>query len=220
VALKVPQANLHDDKFWAATTREYQTLSHPPLVKHKNIVKLLGLTWSKRKGRGQKESVIPTLFLEWAELGTLKSFQRSGNGLRYKEKLKIVMDVSEGLRALHNSGIVHCDIKPENILIFPHENGRFLAKITDFDACIFTSEVDGTASLQDGTKTYSAPESSRSILVDDLPKVDIYSFGILVWQVFLDGRSFIELMGPVLEGGTLSVDTLKSTDILTWPINL
>lgn len=213
IALKVPRTTLREENVWAATNGEYQILCHPPLVENKNIVKLVGLTWIKRRSRGGREAIIPAIFLEWAAFGTLTAFQESGKGSTYKEQLQIALDISEGIHALHLSGIVHCDIKSENVLIFPHGDNGFVAKVTDFDSCIFMSQVEGGTQLRDATKVYSVPECSRIISLDDLPKVDIYSFGLLVWQVLLDGRNFVEILTDLVEE-PVSVEDIKSRDML------
>ncbi|KAI1047141.1 hypothetical protein LB505_010113 [Fusarium chuoi] len=77
---------------------------------------------------GNKEgiTVVPALVLEYAEHGSLKSYQEAGYGRSLYEKLDIAFDTARGLEGLHEAGIVHGDVKPSNLLVFKHPTKKIV----------------------------------------------------------------------------------------------
>jgi serine/threonine protein kinase len=89
----------------------------------------------------------------------------------------VLIDILDGLKLIHERGYLHCDIKPDNILI--DENYR--AKVADFGLC---QKMEPGMSVQ-GTPSYIAPEMVADWFgyVDDClwdAKADVFSFGVLV----------------------------------------
>ena len=115
--------------------------------------------------------------------------------LKYKKKISIMMDVLQGLAYFHNrrpQSLIHRDIKPTNILLTP----SYRAKITDFGISkLYSLERKNSFSGIDavnnepeltayvGTMRYRAPETYNSNVEYD-NKVDIYSFGVLLYEMF------------------------------------
>ena len=165
--------------------RELTILTHQRFRKHNNIVRLL-LYDLVEDGDGV---VTPALIMERATRGNLSSFvSRSYESLTQTEKVDICWDVTSGLFVLHQNGVVHGDVKPDNVLIFEAKDSRhrFTAKLTDFGSCIFIENAKNTRYF--GTKSTNAPETvdqsgSRIISSSMLPRCDIYSLGLIFLYV-------------------------------------
>ncbi len=93
----------------------------------------------------------------------------------------LMLDVANGLRHAHDKGVVHCDLKPANILVADHGSAMLL----DFN---LSGEIDAEQSkrsLVGGTLPYLAPEHLTSIVSGDLilPASDIFSFGAILYEL-------------------------------------
>ncbi|KAE8346130.1 hypothetical protein BDV24DRAFT_158927 [Aspergillus arachidicola] len=149
---------------------EIRILSHPPLRQHPNIIRILGINWDYFHTNYPE----PLILVEKADMD-LREFQKANSSLPFATKKSIALDIGAGLSALHQCGIIHGDLKPQNVLIF--SNPTYHAKVSDFShSCIDNGEV-GT--LVGGTYTYAAPEWQTCAATASLRKTDIYSFGLI-----------------------------------------
>jgi hypothetical protein len=140
------------------------------LGRHPNIVRAISFG---------KMSDSPYLLLEFVEGGNLRQ-PISDRRIDTQRALGIARDVSSGLMYSHSQGVVHGDIKPENVLL--DRNGR--AKVTDFGVSRL-SGVTGNVTLSTeaiGTLAYMSPEQLFSEGEID-ERSDIYSFGILLYEM-------------------------------------
>jgi serine/threonine protein kinase len=127
------------------------------------------------------------LVLEYCEGGTLRSLMGSASKISYAEILAIVTDILAGLAHAHQKSIIHCDIKPENILLKVQER-RWAAKISDFGIAQLVQEFTvSSASGHTGSPAYMSPECFYQ---QYSPASDVYSVGVLLFELLVGHRPF------------------------------
>ncbi|XP_074273466.1 G-type lectin S-receptor-like serine/threonine-protein kinase LECRK1 [Silene latifolia] len=145
---------------------------------HKNLVRLVGFC---------EEGIHKMLVYEFMSNGTLSDYICGLPKPAWEKRLQIVHDIARGLFYLHedcNSQIIHCDIKPQNILLDDDHNAR----ISDFGlAKLLGPNQSHTYTVARGTRGYVAPEWFRHMPIT--AKVDVYSFGILLLEVICCQRN-------------------------------
>ncbi|KAL6227918.1 hypothetical protein ACLB2K_001872 [Fragaria x ananassa] len=140
---------------------------------HKNLVRLLGYSAENSKR---------LLVYEYMSNGSLADILFKAEWhLAWDERARIAVDVARGLLYLHEeckSPIIHCDIKPQNILMDEFWN----AKISDFGlAKLLMPDQTRTFTGIRGTRGYLAPEWQRNTPIS--VKADVYSFGIVLLEI-------------------------------------
>jgi serine/threonine protein kinase len=197
----------HFDKDLARLTLELRILTSTPFRQLDLFVKVVGVCFEEPfagldpSGAGQFH-----LLLEYSELGDMASFlRRNGQQLDTKLKIDLAFQVSRGLVVLHNDYICHGDLKTQNILIFNGNDGRHVAKLADFGLSVHTHYGDVlTGSKRDvyyplGTPLLNAPEvrnqapGAGSVDIAAAIKADIFSFGLLLWEILNNGHSFFDV---------------------------
>ncbi|CUS10339.1 unnamed protein product [Tuber aestivum] len=174
------------EKLYDASLREIRALTHPPLRSHPNIIMLLGVQWEP--DLNHHDVAWPLLVLEYSEEGTLRDYQMEKPEMEFLEKMQLCEDVGRALLAIHGSGIVHGDVKSENILVFwSAEKGRMVGKVGDFGSSVLDFREDGRRGLPAHTIPWNAPEYDEDIPRDHLKFTDVYSFGMLIFRVMLGG---------------------------------
>lgn len=101
-------------------------------------------------------------------------YPKRHSSLPFNTKIDLSLDIASGLDFVHSLGVVHGDIKPQNILVFA---GPFRAKIADFGHSMF--ETPGSRKLIGGTQLYAAPEVNAPAIFSRLKLTDVYSYGIV-----------------------------------------
>lgn len=157
-------------------------------VKHPRVVRFIDFGFDPRW---------PYLVLEFIEGRPLGELMRSGGLLPQEWSLYLLGQVIEGLEAVWHAGIVHRDIKPDNILV--SANG--VAKLIDFG--LAKSEIlkllEGNSAPElAGTAAYLAPEQARDAGSVDL-RADIYSLGITFYELLtgklpFEGRNRMQMI--------------------------
>lgn len=133
--------------------------------------------------------------MERATYGSLHDFLlQESNSLDALGKIDLCVDVTAGLAALHQAGIIHGDVKADNVLIFdsPVHSGhkKYVAKLSDFGSIILLDDarMPGRYVRYYGTSLTNAPETlaqsgKNAIPPDMLIRCDIYSLGLLFLQI-------------------------------------
>lgn len=179
---------------------ELRVRAHLPLKLHPNIVDLKGVAWDFEDD--DRKVPRPLLLEELAVERSLSYFWTKRNLTRmpFKAKADLCLDIADGLSALHSCGIVHGDVKPDNILVFRRSEfqGAYMAKLTDFGHSVLAYE--GLTALPAFTLQYSAPEANedRKLTFQDMKQTDVYSYGLVVLSVVI-GRSYSDGFGDTLE---------------------
>lgn len=156
----------------ASLAREVRFLSYTRIRDHPNIIRLLGISWDIEMGleqHGAACALQPIAVLEFAD-GTLNDYIEEGRGaISITTKASLIADIVNGLDALHSVGLVHSDMKPENILIMKEESlGRPVAKLGDFGESIQTS-YPNPDDLK-FTKCWKSPELHQILASSDNPE--------------------------------------------------
>ncbi len=149
------------------------TLNHP------NITRCYALEHA-REGR--------YLVLEYCEGGTLRELidqVERGLWLPVKQVLGFVDQILAGLDHAHRQGVIHCDVKPENILLKPTPQGWQL-KLTDFGIARHPQPAPGEISAT-GSPAYMAPERFYGQFS---PASDLYAVGIILLELLTGRRPF------------------------------
>lgn len=161
------------DKVFQDSDKEFKTeVNVIGQTHHRNLVRLIGYC-----NEGQHRILV----YEFMTNGTLASFLFKHLKPNWEQRVQIALGIARGLVYLHEeccTQIIHCDIKPENILLDDDYNAR----ISDFGlAKLLSINQSRTETGIRGTKGYVAPDWFRSAPIT--AKVDTYSFGVLLLEI-------------------------------------
>ncbi|KAH7348176.1 hypothetical protein BKA66DRAFT_305975 [Pyrenochaeta sp. MPI-SDFR-AT-0127] len=173
--------------------REIKNLCNPALRGHPNIVRLLawGLCLDTLEDVSGSVPRIPLLVLERANHSLVDfiearpmSNSTDAEGHLYA---KISLDIGQGLSAIHDAGMIHGDVKLQNILMF-HEEGNWVAKLSDFGLTVAAHPDSGTGYDVDyrGTPRWCPPPGSSRYVLGDLFSFDYFAYGLVLWCLFLN----------------------------------
>ena len=187
VAIKALKAEFSDDVSFVTKFRsEAQSAAG---LEHPNIVNIYDVG---------VENGLYFIVMEYIEGITLKTYIEKKGQLNYKEVISIAIQVGRGIEAAHNKGIIHRDIKPQNIII--SKEGK--VKVTDFGIARATSGNTISADVM-GSVHYSSPEQARNGYVNE--QSDVYSLGIVMYEmaagrVPFDGETAVAVAIQHLQG--------------------
>lgn len=139
------------------------------VLSHPNIVKVFNVSYGDR---------LQYIVMEYVEGITLKEYIEQQGKLGIKESVHFSMQILRALQHAHDKGIVHRDIKPQNIMLLP--NGKI--KVTDFGIARFSySDTKTMTDSAIGSVHYISPEQARGDTTDD--RADIYSVGVVMYEM-------------------------------------
>ncbi len=187
VALKtIPKELAEDPKALERFKREIK-LSRQ--VSHPNICRIHDLFSHTDTENGEMRRFLTMELLEGESLS--EKIRRAGK-MSASEALPIVRQLVAGLRAAHEAGVIHRDLKADNIFLVPEEGGESRAVIMDFGlAKSFDRSGEETQTLTRGwvgTPAYVAPEQIRGLAPEAAS--DIYSLGIVMYEMVTGERPF------------------------------
>ncbi len=145
------------------------------ILSHPNIVKVYDVSFGER---------MQYIVMEYIDGITLKEYIEQQKDIRWKEAVHFTVQILRALQHAHDKGIVHRDIKPQNIMLLP--DGTI--KVTDFGIARFArSDIRATSTAEKaiGSVHYISPEQARGDITDE--KADIYSVGVMLYEM-LTGR--------------------------------
>ncbi|KAG9142930.1 hypothetical protein Leryth_006206 [Lithospermum erythrorhizon] len=165
------------------TEREFRTeVNVIGQTHHKNLVRLIGFC-----DEGQNRLLV----YEYMRNGTLASFLFGDHRPSWSQRMKIAQGVARGLSYLHeecSTQIIHCDIKPQNLLLDEYYNAR----ISDFGlAKLLKLNQSRTNTGIRGTKGYVAPEWFKNTQIST--KVDVFSFGVVLFETITCRRNLNDM---------------------------
>jgi serine/threonine-protein kinase len=153
-------------------------------LQHPNVVRVLQA--------GRLDEGTPFYVMEKVEGVSLASFIAKKAPLAPAVVIPVVVQLAAGLEAVHARGVVHRDVKPDNILIFK-DRGEIRAILLDFGVMKLVS--DPTPEGYCGTPLYSAPEQILGQPVD--PKMDVFALGLVAFEMLTRTRAYDDVPNPL-----------------------
>ena len=180
VAIKILKKEFaENEEFLRRFRNESKAIAVPS---HPNIVKIYDVGFSEK---------IQYIVMEYIDGITLKEYIEEEKVLTWKDTVHFVIQILRALQHAHDKGIVHRDIKPQNIMMFT--DGTI--KVMDFGIAKFAREEGKTATDQAiGSVHYISPEQASGNVTD--AKSDIYSVGAMMYEM-LTGRKPFDSDNPV-----------------------
>ena len=182
VAVKVLKTELADNE---DSKRRFKNESKAiALLSHPNIVKVYDVNFGER---------LQYIVMEYVDGITLKEYINKMGAITWNDALYFMTQILKAIQHAHDKGIVHRDIKPQNILLL--ENG--VIKVTDFGIALFSRTGTKTLNKQAiGSVHYISPEQAQAHETDE--KADIYSLGVVLYEMLsgkvpFDGDSAVSI---------------------------
>ena len=171
VAIKILKDEfLNNEEFIRRFKNESKAIA---MLSHPNIVKVYDVSFG---------DMIQYIVMEYIDGITLKEYIDRQGIIEWKDVLHLTTQILKALQHAHECGIVHRDIKPQNIMLL--QDGTI--KVTDFGIARFSDKATRTMTDQAiGSVHYIAPEQARGDNTDG--KTDIYSVGVMLYEM-LTGR--------------------------------
>ncbi len=138
----------------------------------------------------------PYLVTEYVDGGTLKTWMRS-ESRTWRQGVELLVGVADGLAVAHAAGVVHRDVKPDNILVSTHGDAtladfglaRLFEAISDATATPSGGKVHTQPGMIVGTIAYMSPEQASGKPVD--ARSDVFSFGVVLYETLCGRQPFV-----------------------------
>lgn len=198
VAIKILKDEyLNNEEFIRRFKNESKAIA---MLSHPNIVKVYDVSFG---------DMIQYIVMEYIDGITLKEYIDMQGVIEWKDALHLTTQILKALQHAHECGIVHRDIKPQNIMLL--QDGTI--KVTDFGIARFSDKSTRTMTEQAiGSVHYIAPEQARGEVTDG--KTDIYSVGVMFYEM-LTGKLPFDSDSAV----TIALMQLQSTPKMPREVN-
>lgn len=167
VAVKILKDEyLHNEEFRRRFRNESKAIA---MLSHPNIVRVFDVNFS---------DTVQYIVMEYIDGITLKEYIGQQGAVKWKETIHFTVQILRALQHAHDNGIVHRDIKPQNVMLL--QDGTI--KVMDFGIARFARENGRTvADKAIGSVHYISPEQARGEQTDE--RTDIYSVGIIMYEL-------------------------------------
>ncbi len=166
VAIKILKDEyLNNEEFIRRFKNESKAIA---VLSHPNIVKVYDVSFG---------DMIQYIVMEYIDGITLKEYINQQRILTWKETVHLVTQILKALSHAHSKGVVHRDIKPQNMMLL--SDGTI--KVTDFGIARFSNSTRTMTEQAIGSVHYIAPEQAKGDITDG--KTDIYSIGVMMYEM-------------------------------------
>lgn len=197
VAVKILREELMSDEEF---TQRFAAESHAvAMLSHPNIVAVYDVSHND-----EMEYIV----MELIDGITLKQYMNKKGAVNWKEVLHFSKQIAAALRHAHERGLIHRDIKPQNIMLL--KDGTI--KVADFGIAALENELGEAESLAIGSINYISPEQARGQSID--ARTDIYSFGVVMYEMLAgskpySGKTLAEILVNQLNGNHIPVQEVN-----------
>ena len=197
VAIKILKEEfLNNEEFKRRFKNESKAIA---LLSHPNIVKVYDVNFGEK---------LQYIVMEYIDGITLKEYINKQGAITWNDALFFMTQILRAVQHAHDKGIVHRDIKPQNIMLL--KNGNI--KVTDFGIARFSRSETRTLTEQAiGSVHYIAPEQAKGEYTDE--KADIYSLGVVLYEMLAGSVPFEADSAVSVALMQLQADAKKLTDI-------
>ncbi len=197
VAIKILKEEfLNNEEFKRRFKNESKAIA---LLSHPNIVKVYDVNFGEK---------LQYIVMEYIDGITLKEYINKQGAITWNDALFFMTQILHAVQHAHDKGIVHRDIKPQNIILLPNGN----IKVTDFGIARFSrSETRTLTENAIGSVHYISPEQAKGEFTDE--KADIYSLGVVLYEMLAGTVPFEADSAVSVALMQLQADAKKLTDI-------
>lgn len=177
------------------------------VLSHPNIVRVYNVSFGDR---------LQYIVMEYVDGITLKEYIQQQRIIDWKEAVHFTGQILAALQHAHDKGIVHQDIKPQNIMLL-HDG---TIKVADFGIARFSrTDSDATSDNAIGSVHYISPEQARGEATDD--KADIYSVGVVLYEMITGQLPFQSDSAVSVALMQLQKDPIRPRELVpTLPLGL
>ncbi len=180
VALKFYRGDFGDKYSVLAEIKRSMSFNHPNLIRYYDAIQI------QVPSSYDSSNMLQVGIMEYANSGDLNAFMKTFPSML--DIKRVIGGILKGLGYLHQHGVVHRDIKPQNLLVNKEPDGTWVSKIADFGLAKKLSEQKELSSQLLGTMEYMAPEQFnpekygiRGILGTN---IDLWGLGVILFETF------------------------------------